>query len=309
MKQITLGILGIGGVGGYFGALLAEHYKDSAGIRIIFLARQSTAEIIKHDGLKIISPEGTKIIRPHLVTSDAYEASKLDYLLCCTKTYDLEESIEQFRDAIDIDTIILPLQNGVDSSDRIQKLLPGNVILEGCVYIVAKQLAPGVVEKSGKIESLYFGSGNAPAASLQALLKIFKDALIDAYTPENIRQTVWEKFIFISCVASITSYLDLSIGQMRENDTHMNLLNELLNEVCTVAQAMQIPLHDDIKEKTIEKIIRLNYDATSSMHRDFQKGGRTEYISLTYYIIKEAAGLNIPVPAFTLISDKLDRTG
>ena len=53
MKK-RIGILGLGGVGGYFGGLLAKAYFDSGTIEIVFIARGETKKAITANGLKIV---------------------------------------------------------------------------------------------------------------------------------------------------------------------------------------------------------------------------------------------------------------
>jgi 2-dehydropantoate 2-reductase len=303
---MKIGILGIGGVGGYFGGLLAEHYHKSEETRIVFLARDETIRVISDNGLMVSTPERTFFAHPETVTGNPKQAGILDLLICCTKTYDLEKSLDEYRSVVGPGTFILPLLNGVDAVDLIRKKFPEHNILEGCVYIVAKKTGPGIIEKTGKIESLYFGSSSVSKTDLDSILKIFTSAGIDAYCPDDIKQTVWEKFVFISPLATLTSFLDMNIGSIREDEDYFDMLRKLIAEVISVAKAMEINLPDDIHERTLEKIIRLNFEATSSMHRDFQKGGKTEYLSLTKYIIDKGSSFGLALPVYNMMLEKFE---
>lgn len=134
MKRI--GILGLGGVGGYFGGLLAKAYYKSYDVEIIFIARGETKKAIAESGLKIITDVDETIVYPKLVSNNPDEIGELDYLICATKTYDIEESLLSLQQCITSRTIILPLYNGVDAPERILKLFPENEVLQGCVYII-----------------------------------------------------------------------------------------------------------------------------------------------------------------------------
>jgi len=299
MKGKTrIGILGIGGVGGYFGGLLAQKYFQSKNIDIIFIARPSVEKIIKEKGLKLITPVNESIIFPALVSSDPNEIGELDYLICCIKSYDLEESLIRVKNCININTVILPLLNGVDAKERIRKIFPSTEIIDGCVYIVSRLIEPGVVKESGNIHQLYFGSKEVPINKLKELEKVFSDANIECYLSVTIERTIWEKFLFISSIASLTSYLNLSIGEILINEDHKQTLRELIKELKLIAGQKNITLHQDIVETTIAKMQKLPYETTSSMHSDFKKGGRTEYLSLTGYVVEQGRQLKIKTPAF-----------
>jgi len=306
MKGKTrIGILGIGGVGGYFGGHLASKYFDSDNIEIIFITRPFTEKIIKEKGLKLITPVNESIIFPALVSSDPNEIGALDYLICCIKSYDLEESLTSLKECINSKTIILPLLNGVDAKERIEKIFPSTEIIDGCVYIVSRLIEPGVVKESGNIHQLYFGTDKVPMSKLKKLEKIFSDASIECYLSDNIEQTIWEKFLFISSIASLTSYLNLSIGEILINEDHKQTLKELISELKLIADHKNIHLPDDISDKTLAKMQKLAYETTSSMHSDFKKGGRTEYLSLTGYVVEQGRLMKIKTPAFANILSTL----
>ena len=215
--KTKIGILGLGGVGGYFGGLLAKAYFDSDAIEIVFIARGDTKKAIAENGLKIILDDSEMIVFPKLLSDDPEKIGKLDYLICATKTYDIETSLESIKNSITSKTTLLPLYNGVDATERLLKLFPENNVLQGCVYIVSMITSPGVIRKIGPYEKLYFGSKNISDTTAKELQTIFEKAKIESYLVPNIEETVWEKFIFISALASVTSYLNENIGGILNN--------------------------------------------------------------------------------------------
>src|SRR5688500_4609499 len=136
---MTIAILGIGGVGGYFGGLLAERYHGADDVRIIFITKPATGEIIRRDGLTIITDDGERTVRPFAVVSNAKELGPLDVLIVATKSYDLEEALTPLASSLSERTLILPLLNGVDAGDRIRAWHPDAIVLDGCVYVNAQR--------------------------------------------------------------------------------------------------------------------------------------------------------------------------
>lgn len=305
MEKLRIGILGLGGVGGYFGGLLAEKYYNSGHTEVVFIARQETSKIIKKNGLKLITDNNEKIIFPDEITDGQSVIRPFDLLVCCVKSYDLEESLQGIRSGISDTTVILPLLNGVDAKQRIEKIYPNNAIIEGCVYIVSQQLQAGTIQVNGNMHVLYFGSDTLPSEKLEKFKAVFAEAGIECYLAPDIRITLWEKFVFVSTMATLTSYLDLPIGPILENGKHREMLLQLLNEIKTVAISNNIGLPDDIIESTVVKMGKLPYEATTSMHRDFQKKRKTEYFSLSSYVSNLGDKLNIETPLYDKIVAEL----
>ena len=303
--MIRIGILGLGGVGGYFGGLLAKAYYKSQEIEVIFIARGETRKAIAENGLKIITDDSETVVYPKLVSNNPDEIGVLDYLICATKTYDIEESLLSLQQCIAQETVILPLYNGVDAPERIHKLFPENDILQGCVYIISMIFSPGTIRKIGFYEKLFFGSKTASNSKLNELQSIFQKAKIESYLVENIEETVWEKFIFISALASVTSYLNQNIGQILSNPDAKAIYVELLKEIEMVAKAKGLQLSDDIVNQTIVKLEKSPKEATSSMHRDYLAGNKIEAASLTKFVVEEALKYGVKTPLYEKISTVL----
>ena len=303
--KTRIGILGIGGVGGYFGGLLAKAYAESDQIEVVFITRGETQKVISQSGLKIISDENEMIVFPSIVSNDPAIIGKLDYLICATKTYDIEESLLAFQKCITKNTVFLPLYNGVDAPERISIIYPDNIVLEGCVYIVSMIDSPGVIRKIGGYEKLFFGSSSASIYKLKALQSIFKKATIESYLVDNIEEMVWEKFIFISALASATSYLNQNVGEILNTDSSRKLYVGLLNEITLIAAVKGLELPNDIIMQTILKLEKTPHSATSSMHRDVLAGRHFELASLTQFVVEQGFKYEVETPNYKMVLDKL----
>jgi 2-dehydropantoate 2-reductase len=303
--MIRIGILGLGGVGGYFGGLLAKAYFKSEEVEVVFIARGETQKAIAESGLKIVTDENEIIVHPKLVSNNPDEIGVLDYLICATKTYDIEESLLSLQKCITPKTVILPLYNGVDAPERIKKIFPENDILQGCVYIISMIASPGTIRKMGFYEKLFFGSKTTSNAKLEALQNILQKAKIESYLVENIEETVWEKFIFISALASATSYLNQNIGEIQKKKKSMKVYVELLHEIEAVAKAKGLQLSKDIVNQTIIKLKKSPKEATSSMHRDLLANRNTEVTSLTQFVVNEGLKYGVATPLYEKIANAL----
>jgi len=295
--KIKILIAGIGGVGGYFGGLLAKAYAGVENMEIYFLARGEHLEKIRNNGLKVIKGEVNFTARPFLATANTSEIGAVDYVVISTKNYDLEDIINQLKPCIANNTTILPLLNGVEAVQKIRSAFPNNLVPAGCAYIVAAIKEPGVVENMGNRQEIHFGLEGKSDKRLTKLEDIFKAAGIEATLSQEIAKVIWEKFIFLSCIATATSYFDKTIGKLLKE--HLSTLTELLNEVTAIALKKGIKLDSTIKAKAIEHYTALPADATSSMHRDYlNHKPHTELSSLTGYVVRKAEKLHLKTPIF-----------
>lgn len=299
-------IAGIGGVGGYFGSLLAKKYQDSNQVEIIFIARGEHLQKIKADGLKVIKGDAKFTTYPALATDDFAEAGRADYIILCTKSYDLEETTTLLKPCLKNDTIIIPLLNGVNNAERIRRILPSQTVLDGCTYIVSHIKTPGVIENIGNTQKIFFGLDNTINEKFTFLEKIMQDAGIDATSSQNISTIIWTKFIFISAIATATSYFDQPVGKVVEKEE--DIVIRLIGEITKVAQAKKIDLDPDIAFKTIERLKKVPYENTTSMQRDFQnKKPHTELESLTKYVITAGENLHIKTPTYQKLYESLEQ--
>lgn len=303
-------IAGIGGVGGYFGGLLATHFNAGTQVEVIFWARGEHLAQIRENGLRIIADGNEFVAIPALATNDPGEIGVADVVIVATKSYDLESVIGQLKRCIGPDTIILPLLNGVDSRERIKAMLPDHVVLDGCVYIVSRLKQPGVVERTGNMQNLYFGLDGFTDQRLLQLEHLLKEAGIQATLSDDISKLLWEKFIFISPTATATSFFDKSIGEMLADEEGVRMVHALIREVKQLAEAKGIPVAADTEEKAMVKLKAMPFGATSSMHSDFRsKKNRTELQSLTGYVLDEARKYGIETPAYAVVYPELKKRG
>lgn len=303
---IKIAFSGIGGVGGYYGGLLAGHYEYAENIKVCFISRGKNLEVIRNQGLRIQTLTTSQTVRPAIITDDPAEIGTVDYLFCTTKSYDLDENIQQLLPLIGPSTVIIPLLNGADITDRIRRQLPHNEVWYGCVYIGARLTEPGLVTKFTERDRLWFGDLQGNPARQKELLEILTNAGIEALNPEDILYRIWRKFFLISVGATLTSYYNQSIGEILEY--HREDYDCLGNELKTIAKAKGISLPDDIIEQVIADQEKMPYESTTSMHTDFKNGKTTELETLTGYVVKSAGELHLSVPMYEMMYNKLKST-
>jgi 2-dehydropantoate 2-reductase len=306
MQNVTkIAVLGMGGVGGYFGGYLARHFEKSDTIEIIFIARGDNKMILKSKGITLQTPEETFVAYPKLTSSDPSEIGIIDYLICCTKMYDLEQSIRQYIPCITNETVLLSLLNGVEGAEIIKQICPENEVIDGGVYIVSSLVEPGNIKKTSKFGKIFFGTTMQQTSRQAMLEKILIEAGIDASLSKNIKVVLWEKFLLISTMATLTSFLDISIGAILVDNKNKELLLLLMNELMAVAEGNGVFFSGDIIHQTLTTMSAMPFETTSSLQRDFQNGKRTEVDALVGYVVRAGKQLKIPTPLYEMMYEKL----
>lgn len=303
MAKLRIAFSGIGAVGGYYGGMLASRYQGTERADIFFIARGENLKAIREKGLEIRLSIREIHTAPALATDNPAEIGPVDYLFCCTKSYDLEENIRQLRPMIGPDTVIIPLLNGLDIEERIHSILPDQEIWKGCVYIGSRLIEPGVVEKFSPKERIFFGNKDADKEKQAELLKLLTYARMNAFNPVDIDARIWKKFFMISTAATATSFFNQTIEEVLA--LHIDLFIALGSELKSVAEAMNVNLPDDIVYTSIEAQKMMPPGSTTSMHSDFLAGKRTELESLTGYVIRQAEKLGIDVPTYRFMYNGL----
>jgi 2-dehydropantoate 2-reductase len=304
-NKIKIAVLGIGGVGGYFGGCLARYFEKSDTIEIIFIARGDNKTIIKSKGINLQTPEETFVAYPKLTSSDPSEIGTIDYLICCTKMYDLEQSIRQYIPCIKNETVLVSLLNGVEGADIIKQICPENEVLDGGVYIISSLVEPGIIKKTSKFGKLFFGTALQKTGRPEMLEKILIEAGINASLSNDIKVVLWDKFLLISTMATLTSFLNISIGAILADHKNMELLLLLMYELKDVAEANGILLSSDIIHRTLNIMRAMPFETTSSLQRDFQSGKKTEVDALVGYVVRVGKQLKMPTPVYEMMYEKL----
>ncbi|WP_394335432.1 ketopantoate reductase family protein [Massilibacteroides vaginae] len=296
MMAVKIAVSGIGAVGGYYGGLLAHQYQNSPEVEVYFISRGENMKVIQNKGLEISMPDSSFVVRPKLITDQPEDIGEVDFLLCCTKSYDLKDNLLHLAPVIGKKTVVIPFLNGANITEQIKTLLPDQEIWQGCVYIGARLLEPGVVSKYSVKERLFFGSEQGSKVKQEQLLTILVKAGINAFNPQDITTRIWKKFFMISTAATITSYYNKPIDEVVRD--YYDSFKALCTELKQVASAKGVLLDDDIIETTLETQKMMPPGSITSMHHDFKQGKNTELENLTGFVVNEARKLNIATPFY-----------
>ena len=296
LRNIT--ISGLGGVGGYYGAMLVQAaLREGLGRTISFVARGAHCEAIRQRGLHVHTPERDFTITPDFVAEDAHLLPPTSLLILATKSYDLEANIQQLRPIIQPDTIILPLLNGADITNQVQALLPEQRVWDGCVYISGRKPSAGEILLEAERERFIYGSRLPERSSEeQEFYALLSSVGVNVNNPDDIETQIRKKFLMISATATGTSYFNQTVGEALA--AHRKEMRGLIEELCTLFSALGHDLGEDAVERTLERQTFMIPSTTSSMHVDFMAGRPTELETLTGYVVREARRIGLRLPLY-----------
>jgi 2-dehydropantoate 2-reductase len=298
---MRIAVMGTGGVGGYFGGRLA-----AAGQDVTFIARGAHLEALQRRGLQIISALGDAAIAPARATDDPARIGPVDLVLFTVKLYDTEAAAEAIRPLIGPDTGVVTFQNGVTSTEVLAQELGAEHVLGGVAKIAAVIAEPGVVRNTGTFAELIFGElDGRRSARVTALAAALEAAGVRHTASEDIRREIWDKMVFLSTFAGVTSLLRLPIGPIRSDPETRRLLRDGLAEALAVGRAEGAGLAEDLVDRILELIDGLPHEGKSSMLHDLEGGRRLEVGWLSGTIARLGGEHGIATPTHELIARAL----
>lgn len=299
MNKKHIVIIGLGGVGGYFGFKINQFNEASKLYKITFTARGETYEKVKKDGLVLLSPEhSVDHTFPDAVEQQISSIKDPDLILICVKEYDLENVCTQLKQIIHKNTVLLPMMNGADIYDRIRRIIPDNVILPTCLYVASHIKQKGIVEHKGKAGKIIMGRDPQHfSADIDWITELMKESKIDIDFKDDSLTDIWTKFIFIASFGPVTAKYNSSIGTVCTDAQQKHEATEIMKEIKQIAGEKQIRLSGDIIEKTFEKASAFPFETPTSLQLDIHSGKKDNELELfAGAILKYGKELDMETP-------------
>lgn len=290
-------VMGTGGVGAYYGGLLAQQGHD-----VTFIARGAHLQAIRENGLQVRSIFGDFTVSPAKATDNPAEVGEADLILFCVKTYNTDEAVEAMRPAVGPQTAVLSLQNGVDAVERIGKVIGLEHVIGGATWLSSAVEAPGVVKQVSQFRRVVFGELDGTRSErVQSIFEVLNQTGITVEVSENILKILWTKFVFISAASSLGSLTRLPMGDYRAVPETRGMILRLMHEVEALARAQGIALDDDVVQKSLEFMDNAAPHIKASMQLDVEAGRRTELESMIGVIGRKGRELGVPTPVADFI--------
>jgi 2-dehydropantoate 2-reductase len=298
---MKIAIMGTGGVGGYFGARLAQ-----AGCDVSFIARGAHLAAIREHGLKVESPLGNIHLSPVRITDDPRTLAPVDLVLFSVKLWDTETAARSLAPLFGPDTGIVSFQNGVQKDDILRRVFGNGAVMGGVGYIATAIARPGVIKHTGTMQRLVFGEYDGRRSQrAETLLAACRRGGVDVELSADIRREIWEKFVFLVGLSGTTATTRLPIGPVRENPRARAFLLDLMREAVAVGRAHGVALAEDYAEKRLAFCDGLPPDMTSSLYHDLERGNPLEVQWLSGGVVQLGEQVGVPTPANRSVWDIL----
>ena len=303
-------IAGTGGVGGSIAAFLSLSGKD-----VTCIARGEHLAAIRENGLQLHSDlKGEYALRVPAYTAEEYTALvstsadyKADVIFVCVKGYSVDSITELIKSAAHEHTVVIPILNVYGTGPRIQRLVPGVTVLDGCIYIVGFVSGRGEITQMGKIFRLVYGAHRSTIVSretLEAVQRDLQESGIKADISDDIDRDTFVKWSFISAMAVTGAYYDVPMGEVQKPGEVRNTFIGLSQESAALGRKLGIAFKEDIVEYNLKVIDKLAPESTASMQKDMAKGHQSEVQGLLFDMITAAEEQGIEVPTYRMVAEK-----
>ncbi len=288
---MKIAVIGTGGVGGYFGARLADSGED-----VTFIARDEHLDAIKSNGLYVKSILGDVHVQNPRALGRIEELEHPGLVIICVKAWQIRKIRTSLKNIISRDTVLLPLQNGVTVIDELGEEIDSKNIIGGLCRIISRIESPGVIHHSGITPSVIIGETDKSVSErIIRVNGIFKKAGIDSKISDDIEADIWKKFIAI-CVSGLLAVSKTTYGELRKLKETRLLMTELIREVYNLARKAGINIEQNFVKETVALIDSFPFNSTSSLTRDVLEGRPSEIEYQNGAVVKLGKKLCFPTP-------------
>ncbi|MGH8666514.1 MAG: ketopantoate reductase family protein [Burkholderiales bacterium] len=299
---MRIAVMGSGGVGGFVGGRLAH-----AGCDVRFVARGEHLKVMRANGL-VIERDGQDAIRiPNVrAAEDPALLGPVDLVIIAVKLRDTEAAAAAVRPLVTPATAVLSLQNGVTKDDILRREFGAQAVVGGVTYVATRIARPGVIGQTGAVQRVVIGEYDGrPSPRVQSLHAWLTRAGIDAAISDDIRRTLWEKFVFLVGLSSTTATMRVRLGAILGNTQTRAFLLDLMREAVAVGRALGVALPSDYAEQRLAFAATMPQDMTSSLHHDLDAGRPLEIEWLAGAVATLGRAHAIPTPLCRAVWDIL----
>lgn len=289
-------IIGAGGTGGCLGFFLQKAGKD-----VTLIARGKHLEAIRKNGLTIqkLWDESRETLPVKACTAEEYKEIP-DVILVCIKGYSMDETVPTIKKIAGKETVVIPILNIYGTGGRLQKKLPEFTVTDGCIYVSANILEPGVILQHGKILRVVFGA-RKPEEETEKMREVAKDMVTDdleVILSENIRRDAMVKFSYVSPIGTAGLYCNAVAADFQREGEQREMFKALTREIVALSHAMGIEFAEDLVERNLKILAALSPEATTSMQRDVMEEKCSEMDGLVYEVVRMGEEYKVDMPQY-----------
>jgi 2-dehydropantoate 2-reductase len=293
-------IIGAGGTGGCIGAYMTEAGKD-----VTMIARGAHLKAMQEHGLRMeTTKRGNYVVNPVKACDMEHYNEQPDVIMVCVKGYSLDETIPFIQRVACPGTVVIPILNIYGTGSRMQKLLPEQIVTDGCIYVAGEIKEPGCLWMNGDILRIVYGvrekSQEVPA--LEEIRQDLIDSDIEPLLSHDIKKDTMRKYAYISAAASTGQYFDANVGEFQKQGEVRDTYKALLGEIAQLSEAMGIHFDHDIVKENMDITDALAPSASTSMQRDIRAGKNSEMDGLIFQVVRMGDEYGVELPTYRKIA-------
>ena len=288
MKIKKVALIGMGAVGTVYGNLLYNTYDSDFAV----IADKSRKEKLKKDGFTL----NGKTFYPEVISNGDLN-EKFDLIIFCVKNYQLSQAIDDVRDFVGKDTVLITFLNGVTARSRIHAAYPENKVLYGLsMKIDAQRTEEGVTNTVDGV--IHFGEADNTviSATVQDVSECFTKAVIENIVFPDMIRTIWKKFMLNVGANQVTAITRAPYGKITSIDTNLALFKGAMTEVLAIAKASDIDLREEDIDEFVTLMSGFSPNGRTSMLQDVEAKRKTEVDYFAGTVVEMGKKLNIPTP-------------
>jgi 2-dehydropantoate 2-reductase len=299
---MKIAVMGSGGVGGFVGARLAH-----AGCDVRFVARGEHLAAMQRNGLTLESDAQAPIhVAQVRAADDPAALGPVDLVLIAVKLRDTARAAAAVRPLMQAGTAVLSLQNGVTKDDLLRREFGDQAVMGGVTYVATRIDRPGVIRQTGSMQRVVIGEYDGSRSErVQKLHAWLARAGVAAEVSDDIRRTLWEKFVFLVGLSSSTATIRARLGPILANAQTRTFFLDIMRETVAVGRALGVALPEDYAEQRLAFAHTAPQDMTSSLHHDLEANRPLEIEWLAGAVVALGRNHAIPTPLCRAVWDIL----
>ena len=285
MKIEKILVAGAGALGALYGHKFLEKKKN-----IFFLADGKRKTRLESDGLIV---NGKKY---PVKCTDGNPSFKPDFILIAVKYHNLPEILEQIKNMVTKETVIISVLNGIDSEEIIKNSLKkGKILLS--VPLGMDAVRDGNATSFTNEGKLFFGhfDNSTVENDIKLVKNLFNECSIAYETPDDIKHIMWFKFMINTGINQVSAILNANYEFMRTNVYAKELMDRTMFEVIKIANAEGVELSGSDLTKWYGILASLGAEGKTSMCQDTEAKRKTEVQMLSGKMIELGQKHNIDV--------------
>jgi 2-dehydropantoate 2-reductase len=288
MKKIeTVAILGLGAIGSMYAAKLHEYNPGL--LRVI--ADSERISRYRGNGITINGQTYSfNYIEPE-------NGSPVDLVMVAVKQHHLSKTIDEMKQFIGQDTMIISLLNGISSEEIIGERYGMDRMLFSFV-VGTDPVREGTNTRFSKTGDIVFGvrKDDPDREKVDAVRDLFQRTGIQFRIPEDILREQWWKFMLNVGINQCSAILKAPYGVFQIINDARELLKSASREVIAIAQKSGIDLREEDIDRGVAILKTLSPDGKTSMLQDVEAGRKTEVEIFSGTVIELGRKYNVDTP-------------